>query len=90
MSARLITEWSTDDPQIAEALKTIAKAPEYSSEREELEGALHTFQARLCWQRAAVYRQREQEREARDWRRAERAAAQAYLDDLDSTPEDPA
>jgi hypothetical protein len=73
---RLLTEWSTDDPTIAEALQLIASEPEHSSARMELEAALHTFQARLCWQRAERYREREREQEARDRRRAERQAAQ--------------
>lgn len=72
---RLLTEWSTDDPTIAEALQLIASEPEHSSTRLELEAALHTFQARLCWQRAEVSRQRERDQEARDRRRAEREAA---------------
>lgn len=71
----LRTEWSTDDPTIAQALDLIASTPEYSSAREELEAALHMFQARLCWQRAAGHRQREREQAARDARREARKAA---------------
>lgn len=75
--ARLVTEWSTDDPKLAETLRLIQQTPDHTSEREELEAALHTFQARLCWQRAERYRQREREQAARDRRRAERQAAKA-------------
>lgn len=71
---RLITEWSTDDPTIAQALDLIQSTPEYSSARQELEAALHTFQARLCWQRATEYRRREREQAARDARRTARKA----------------
>ena len=42
---RLITEWSTDDPGLAEMLRSIAEFPEYSVERIELEAVLHSWQA---------------------------------------------
>lgn len=45
--SRLVTEWSTDDPQVAEALRLIASVPEWSIERLELEAALHQVQAKL-------------------------------------------
>ncbi len=43
---KLITEWSTDDPGLAEMLKSIAAEPEYSELRLEMEIALHQFQAK--------------------------------------------
>ena len=50
--ARLTTEWSTDDPQVAEALKTIMATPPYSPERHEAEAGLHMLQARWAWREA--------------------------------------
>lgn len=72
---RLITEWSTDDPRLAEMLRSIAEEPEHSVERQELEAALHMMQARFCWARADRMRARAREDEARARRRAERKAA---------------
>lgn len=43
--ARLVTEWSTNDPGLANMLRSIAEFPEYSIERMELEAALHAWQA---------------------------------------------
>lgn len=43
--ARLITEWSSDDPGLADMLRSIAEVPEHSTARLELEAALHTWQA---------------------------------------------
>lgn len=74
---RLVTEWSTDDPGLAKMLQTIAAEPEYTSLRQELEGALHMQQARLCWQRAATYAQHEREQKAREARRRSRLDAAA-------------
>lgn len=62
---RLLTEWSTDDPQLAEMLRSIDAEPEHTSLRQELEGALHMMQARLAWRRADQYREYERQREAR-------------------------
>jgi hypothetical protein len=45
---RLITEWSTRDPKLAEMLREIARFPERSVERLELEAILHTQQAAWC------------------------------------------
>jgi uncharacterized protein YecT (DUF1311 family) len=59
---RLVTEWSTQDPQLAETLKTIASFPERSVERLELEAILHTQQAAWCYQRIGEIRQFESQR----------------------------
>lgn len=69
LDVRLITEWSTDDPKLAKTLELIADAPEHSVERQELEAALHMFQARLCWERADRYRRQDQQRAAQQRRR---------------------
>lgn len=53
---RLVTEWSTDDPALAQTLALIAATPTWDPLRHEMEAALHTFQARLAWQRAAELR----------------------------------
>jgi hypothetical protein len=42
---RLITEWSSDDPTLANMLREMAAMPEWSEERMASEAALHTFQA---------------------------------------------
>lgn len=47
---RLITEWSTEDPGLADMLREIASFPEGSVERLELEAILHTQQA-AWWHR---------------------------------------
>jgi hypothetical protein len=49
---QLVTEWSTDDPGLAEMLKSIAALPAYDPDRHELEALLHTQQARLAWREA--------------------------------------
>lgn len=73
---RLITEWSTDDPGLADTLRSIAALGEHTEERMEVEAALHMFQARLCWSTA------ERLREAR----VDRAARQARAEKRRQTP----
>lgn len=75
MTTRVSIDWGTDSPELAEQLKAINDLPEYTSARQELEGALHAFMARICWQRAAIYKDREDDRAARQKRSAERKAA---------------
>lgn len=38
-------DWYSDDPEMAELLRTVASYPEYSVERLELEAVLHEFMA---------------------------------------------
>lgn len=71
MTAHLITEWSTDDPGVAELLTEIAKLPQYSAARHEAEAGLHMMQARFAWRRADEFRRFETQRQVR----LERAAA---------------
>lgn len=59
-TVRLVTEWSTDDPALAETLRRIADVPEWDPIRHEMEAALHTFQARLAWQKAGALRATQQ------------------------------
>lgn len=54
---RLITEWSTEDPGLADMLRDIASFPEHSVERLELEAILHTQQAAWCYRRIGRLRQ---------------------------------
>lgn len=42
---RLVTEWSSDDPDLAQTLRFMAALPDRSPERLAAEAALHTFQA---------------------------------------------
>jgi hypothetical protein len=62
---RLVTEWSTDDPQIARTLQLIASLPEHSLERPELEAALHTFQAAQCHEQVGILRRAKDDRRRR-------------------------
>lgn len=48
-TGRLVTEWSTDDPQLAGILRGIAALPEHSAARLECEAQLHMTEARACW-----------------------------------------
>ena len=50
--ARLITDWSTDDPLLGEMLKSIAEEKD-DVLRLELEAGLHTWQAQHCIKTAA-------------------------------------
>lgn len=77
MTARLITEWSTDDPTLAAVLTDLAALPDYSVERHEAEAALHMVQARAAWRQADRVRASQRDREARVARAAERKAARA-------------
>lgn len=50
--ARLTTEWSTDDPQVAEALRLLNAMPTWSPEYHEALAGLHILQARWEWREA--------------------------------------
>lgn len=54
---RLITEWSTEDPGLANVLREITSFPEFSVERLELEALLHTMQAAWCHRQIGRLRQ---------------------------------
>lgn len=62
---RLITEWSTPSPVLAKVLKMVSDEPEHSILRLELEAALHSFQARLCYEQIARLKRAEQDRARR-------------------------
>lgn len=62
---RLVTEWSTDDPELAETLRMIAAEPEWSVTRLEMEAGLHMMQARFAWRRADQIRERQNESDRR-------------------------
>lgn len=70
---RLITEWSTDSPVLAPTLKLVAAEPEHSILRLELEAALHSYQARLCYQQIERLKSAERDRAARKARAKEKA-----------------
>lgn len=59
---RLVTEWSTSDPGLAEMLRSIADLPEHDPTRHELEALLHTQQARIAWREADRLRELEKKR----------------------------
>lgn len=63
---RLITEWSTDDPQLARVLSTVQAMLEASIERMAAEAALHSWQAMDLHQRIGVAQGHAAE--ARAWR----------------------
>lgn len=56
---KLITEWSTDDKDLAKMLQSIAEWPEYSIERMELEVALHQWQASWLMKQIGVLQHEE-------------------------------
>ena len=63
---RLLTEWScAEEGPLADSLRMIAAEPEHSILRLELEAALHSFQARLCYQQIERLRTAERDREKR-------------------------
>lgn len=62
---RLVTEWSTDSPVLARTLKMVAAAPEGTLLRLELEAALHSFQARHCYEQIGRLKRAEAERKRR-------------------------
>jgi hypothetical protein len=59
---RLITEWSTSDPGLADMLRSIAELPEHDPVRHEMEALLHTQQARFAWREADRLRELERKR----------------------------
>lgn len=59
---RLITEWSTSDPGLAEMLTMVNAVPEYDPARHELEAMLHIEQARLAWREADRLRELQKRR----------------------------
>lgn len=63
---RLLTEWRTaEEGPLANALRMVAAEPEHSICRLEMEAALHSFQARLCYQEIDRLRRAEQRRAQR-------------------------
>lgn len=54
--ARLIVEWSTQDPQLAAVLRRIAEYPEHSAERMELEATLHAEESARLMREAGARR----------------------------------
>lgn len=63
---RLLTQWTTsEEGPLANALRMVAAEPEHTILRYELEAALHSFQARLCYQSIDRLRQQEQVRAKR-------------------------
>lgn len=68
---RLITEWSTEDPGLADMLREIASFPEHSVERLELEALLHTQQAAWCHRQVGRLRQIASRHRGGSQRRAE-------------------
>jgi uncharacterized SAM-dependent methyltransferase len=75
VAIRLLTEWSTDDPGLAESLRQISAMPEYEPERHEAEAFLHMIQARAAWRKADELRALERGRTKREQRLAAGRAA---------------
>lgn len=71
---RLTTEWSTDDPTVAELLVWLMSLPEFSVERHEALAGLHMLQARWEWARADRARAHEVDAARRKARREARRA----------------
>jgi hypothetical protein len=57
-----VVEWSTEDPDLAKVLRTIAAYPEGSTERMELEAVLHEFVAARLRERVGAARRSRQRR----------------------------
>lgn len=73
---RLLTEWRVaEEGPLADSLRMIAAEPEHSILRLELEAALHSFQARHCYEQIDRLRRAEQDRAARKARQTKRRSA---------------
>lgn len=63
--AQLLTEWSTDNTALAEALRLIDQLSDGDPRRYEAEAQMHLAQARFAWRKADQLRESQRERQAR-------------------------
>jgi len=61
-TVRVLTDWSTADPDMARTLAMIQEMPDSTPERHEAEAFLHMTMARAAWRRADELRRNERYR----------------------------